>query len=133
MCFLLQTLLLVGASAIVFLVAGVAHLPLWLGAVGAFALLAAAWFAYLVYQTKNPEWWPPWDEGLPKEMRMLNVFVPVAMILVLGLIVVPVFQKARQKATERRLRTEQKHRSQRSSDALKTELLDLGLQFSVIR
>ena len=37
------------------------------------------------------------------------------------------------KAAERRIRTEQKQKAQRSSDALKTEPLDLGLQFSVIR
>lgn len=107
MCFLLQALLLAGASVTVFLVAGVAHGPLWLGGVTAFAFLGAAWFAYLVYQAKHPDWWPPWDEGLPQEMRMLNVFVPVAMILVLGLILVPVFQKARQKALQRRMNLQQ--------------------------
>ena len=107
MCFLLQTLLLAGATATAFLVAGVAHGPIWLGGVTAFAFLGASWFGYLVYQGKHPDWWPPWDEGLPQGMRMLNVFVLVAMILVFGLILVPVFQKARQKALQRRTNLQQ--------------------------
>jgi hypothetical protein len=64
----------------------------------------------LFYQAKHPDWWPPWDEGLPQGTRMLNAFVPVAIVFLLVLVLAPVFQTARQKALQKRLKMEQKQK-----------------------
>jgi hypothetical protein len=57
-----------------------------------------AWFCYLIYQGTHPDWWPPWDEGLPQEMRMMNAFVPVFIIYVMASFLMPVFIRAKEKA-----------------------------------
>ena len=107
MCFILQVLLFAGASAISYLVSGVWHGPPWLGILAEFVFLAAAWFGYVLYQSRHPDWWPTWDEGLPQGTRMLNAFVPVAILLMLVLILMPIFQATRQKALQRRLNLQQ--------------------------
>ena len=81
-----------------YLVVFVWHGPLFMAAIFGCALLIALWFIYLIWQAKHPDWWPPWDEGLPQTMRMANAFVPVFGIFILGLILIPVFQKVRERS-----------------------------------
>ena len=107
MCFLIQVLLFSGASAAAFLVSGVLGAPLWAGGAAGVAFLALAWLGYLLYQARHPGWWPPWDEGLPQGMRMLNAFVPAAGVFLALLFLLPVFHQARHKAVQKRQRLEQ--------------------------
>ena len=78
-----------------YLIVFVWHGPLFVAGILGFVLLIALWFVYLIWQAKHPDWWPPWDDGLPQTMRMANAFVPVLIILVLVLLLIPVFQKVR--------------------------------------
>jgi hypothetical protein len=80
MILLLQAALLVVVALVNYLVVGVFHGSWWLAFFSSVFSLVVAWFVYLVYQSKHPEWWPPWDEGLPRESRMMNAFVPVFII-----------------------------------------------------
>lgn len=98
MCFLFQTVLFAGASAVAGLVVLAFHAPLWAGAIGGILFLMAAWRVYLIYQATHPDFWAPWDIGLPQEMRMGNAFFPVYITFLLALILIPVFQQARYKA-----------------------------------
>lgn len=77
----------------------------WLvaGFVG-FVLIGILWFVYLVWQGKHPDWWAPWDEGLPQTTRMSNAFVPVLIIFVFVLLLAPTFSDARRKSLARRQR-----------------------------
>ena len=84
-----------------YLVIGVFGGPWWLGFILTIFSLCMAWFSYLIYQAKHPDWWPPWDEGLPKEMRMINAFVPIFIIYVLCLIMLPVFERAKRNRERR--------------------------------
>ena len=114
LCFVIQVLLFAGASAAAWLVCGVLGAPLWAGGAAGMAFLAFAWVGYLVYQARHPNWWPPWDEGLPQQMRMLNAFVPAAGVFLALLFLLPVFQQARHKALQRRERLEQEQRQRQS-------------------
>ena len=108
MCFLLQVLLFAGASITAWLICGLLHASLWVGGIGAFAFLGMAWIAYLLYQAKHPDWWPPWDEGLPQGTRMLNAFVPVVCMFIIVLALAPGLQAVRQKARQKRLEKQQR-------------------------
>ena len=94
MCFLFQFLLFAGAAGSAETVHALLDAPLWDAGIGGFAFLVVAWIISLCYQSKRPQWYPPWDEGLPQSSRMLNAFVPVAGAFLLVLFLVPVFQKA---------------------------------------
>ena len=109
MCFLFQTLLFVGAAASAETAHALLNAPLWAAGVSGFAFLVVAWIGYLRYQFKHPQWYPPWDEGLPQSSQMLNAFVPVVGIFLLVLFLVPVFQKAARNAGHRRVRTHRRH------------------------
>ena len=76
-----------------YLVVFVWHGSLLVAAVLGCGLLIALWFVYLIWQARHPDWWPPWDDGLPQTTRMANAFVPVFIILILVLLLIPVFQK----------------------------------------
>lgn len=92
---LLQALLLAFLSVMTWLVVGVLRGHWWVaGAIG-IALLALLWFAYLVWQARHPEWWAPWDDGVPQVSRMVNVFVPVLMIFVIAVFVLTLAQGVR--------------------------------------
>lgn len=108
MCFLFQVLLFAGAAGSAEAVHALLNAPFWAAGVGGFAFLVIAWITYLRYQAKFPQWYPPWDEGLPQSSRMLNAFVPVAGVFLLALFLVPVFQKAARNAGHR-ARTHHKH------------------------
>ncbi len=71
-----------------YLVVGVFH-GSWLaaGAAGSF-LLGILWSAYLVWQRNHPDWWAPWDDGLPQVSRMMNDFVPVLLVFLVVLFVI---------------------------------------------
>lgn len=109
MCFLFQVLLFVGAAGSAETVHTLLNAPLWAAGIGGFAFLTVAWIIYLRCQAKFPQWYPPWDEGLPQSSRMLNAFVPVAGVFLLALFLVPVFQKAARNAGHRRARTQYRH------------------------
>ena len=110
LCFLVQVLLFIGAAASASFVKVVLHASYWAAGISGFVFLLLAWFCYLLYQAKHPQWWPPWDEGLPQLMRMLNAFVPVTGLFLLAQFLVPTFQTIKEKAREKRMRTEQQHR-----------------------
>ena len=95
---LLSTCIIVGLLHGSWLVAGI---------VG-FVLIGILWFVYLVWQGNHPDWWAPWDEGLPQTTRMSNAFIPVLIIFVLVLLLAPVFSQARRKSLARRQRALQK-------------------------
>jgi zinc transporter ZupT len=101
MCFLLQVCLFLAASLVLWLISGLLHAPLWLGGIGGGVVLVVAWFGYLVFQARHPDWWAPWDDGLPQEMRMTNAFVPVWMVFVLLLLFIPTAPQVRQQALAR--------------------------------
>lgn len=109
MCFLFQTLLFAGMAATSGSVYALLNAPLWAAAVSGFLFLAIAWSGYLHYQARHPQWWPPWDEGLPQASRMLNVFVPVVQVFPVVLILMPVFQKAERNARHHRAHMQYKH------------------------
>lgn len=75
-----------------YVVVGLLH-GSWLmvGIVG-FALIGVLWFAYLVWQSQHPNWWAPWDMGLPQTTRMSNAFIPVLIVFVFVLMLAPVAQ-----------------------------------------
>jgi len=81
-----------------YLVVFVWHGSLFVAGILGCLLLMVLWFVYLIWQAKHPDWWPPWDEGLPQTMRMANAFVPVFGIFILVLILIPVFQKVRERS-----------------------------------
>ena len=85
-------------SLLAHLVIFIWHGSLFMAGILGCVLLVALWLVYLVWQAKHPDWWPPWDDGLPQTMRMANAFVPVFSIFILVLILIPVFQKVQQKS-----------------------------------
>jgi hypothetical protein len=101
MILLIQALLLALVAFLSWVTVGLCHGSWWLAFFVSMAGLGAAWFCYLVYQARHPNWWPPWDEGLPQEARMSNAFVPVFIIYILALVMLPVFEDARRKAQRR--------------------------------
>ncbi|MGO8670511.1 MAG: hypothetical protein ACLQVD_03980 [Capsulimonadaceae bacterium] len=84
------------------LVVGVCHGPWWVAGALGYGLLVCAWITYLHWQVRHPEWWAPWDEGLPQVMRMMNAFVPIAIVFTFFLVLAPAFISARQKMLWRR-------------------------------
>jgi zinc transporter ZupT len=110
MCFLFQALLFLGASGTAWVIHRVLGAPLWVGGASGVAFLVAAWIGYLVYQERHPERWPPWDNGLPQQMRMLNGFVPTVMVFLAAIVLLPTFQEARDKALRQQHRLQNKVR-----------------------
>lgn len=106
MCFLIQVGLFGGASLITWVICGIAHAPLWAGCAGAAIFFLATWITYLHYQRRHPDFWCPWDDGLPREMRMVNAFVPAIGVFCAVLFLVPIFQKAKDKALAARQKVE---------------------------
>lgn len=67
MCFLFQGALGLFLLLTTWLVGGVFH----------GSLLIAGIASFLVWQSRNHGWWAPWDEGLPQNAGIANVFLPV--------------------------------------------------------
>ena len=109
MCFLFQAILFAGTAAIAGSIYAFLHAPVWVAGISGFLFLVIAWIGYLYYQAKHPQWWPPWDEGLPQTSRMLSVFVPVAQVFLVVLILTPVFQKVGRNARRHRAHMQHKH------------------------
>jgi hypothetical protein len=87
-----------------FVVVGLLHGSLLMAGIVGFVLIGILWFVYLVWQGNHPDWWAPWDEGLPQTTRMSNAFIPVLILFVFVLFLAPVFIKAREKGLARRQR-----------------------------
>jgi len=99
---LIQGGLLALLALTTYLVVGVLHGSWLVAGLLGLLLLAVLWVAYLVWQARHPEWWAPWDEGLPQVMRMTNVFIPVLMIFVFAFIcLVPMYERAQQQKRKR--------------------------------
>lgn len=128
MCFLVQTVLFVGASLTGLLTVYGLHTPYWVGVVAGLAFFVASWIAYEVYQAKHPDWWPSWDEGLPQSMRMANAFVPAVMVFVFMLILFPVFQKAKEKAALKRQRLAASQKTNLSPDKTTAPVMSPQMQ-----
>ena len=106
MCFVVQLALFMGASLITWLLCHGLHAPLWAGGVGAGVFFVAAWIAYLRYQSAHLDFWCPWDEGLPRAMRMGNAFLPAIGVFCMIIFLMPTFRAAREKALAKRQHTE---------------------------
>jgi len=105
MAVFIQAPLLLLLALETYLVRVVFHGPTWLAIVLGFILLAGTWFVLMVYMATHPDWWPPWDEGLPRETRITNAYLPLIAIFIVYFVLVPVVQRARQNA----LREQQRH------------------------
>lgn len=91
-----------------YVVVGLLHASWLVAGVVGFALIGILWFAYLVWQSQHPEWWAPWDVGLPQTTRMSNAFIPVLIVFVFVLMLAPVASEAKRKSLARRQRALQK-------------------------
>jgi zinc transporter ZupT len=112
-------ILLFALQAINFLLAGglmlcvryATHAPLWAAVLSGIIYFVVAWQGYLVFQSANPNWWAPWDEGIPQGQPMLNAFIPSFIVFLMFCSFMPVFERARDK----RMRIEQTHRLRRTT------------------
>ena len=91
MCFAVQCALAALLALSAYVVIGICH-GTWLvaGIVG-WAIWLALLIRYFLWQNQHPDWYAPWDEGLPCVTRVLNAVVPVIMIFTLAMILCPVF------------------------------------------
>jgi hypothetical protein len=94
---LVQAFLLAVVTLAAYLSIAVFHAAWWIGALAGVSVLGVLWMAYLLWQGAHPEWWAPWDEGLPQETRMMNAFVPVLMIFVAAMCLLPSLVAQRQR------------------------------------
>jgi hypothetical protein len=101
---LLQALIFGLACLTVLLVIAVLHAPVWVGVVAGLISFPCMWLVYLVWQSCRPNWWAPWDEGLPQADRMLDAFMPAFITFCLLLMLLPEFLTAREKALRNRQR-----------------------------
>ena len=79
------------------IVVGVLHASFLVAGIVGFVLIGILWLVYLIWQSQHPDWWAPWDEGLPQTTRVSNAFVTVLLIFVFVLFLAPTFAEARRK------------------------------------
>jgi hypothetical protein len=107
----LQIAIFAGALGVTMLARHVAHVPSLMAFVCGVIYFFVVWCGYLLLQRAYPNWWAPWDDGLPREQRMLNAFVPAAVVFVLACIFIfvlsPVYKKARQLNREKDMQRHQ--------------------------
>ena len=115
--FILQVINFLLAVGLMMCVRVAAHAPLWAAVLSGVAYFFVAWQGYLLFQSANPHWLAPWDEGLMQWQRMLDAFIPSLIAFLLFCLLMPVFERAREKARQ----TEQRRMQQRASRPLLTD------------